>query len=496
MKNNYVVSASQMRQLDQITMEQKEINSFELMKHAGTRMSEYLIQSDLVRIDEDIVVVAGTGNNGGDSLVIAASLKNKGYNVSVILVGKEENLSDESKVIWSEIKEMDVHIHILNSIENLNAIIECFVETDIIIDGIFGIGLTRDVTGYHKGVISMINHSDAVTISIDIPSGLSADNGLVCGIAVDADHTLVVQHLKQGNLLGDAQDSSGKIHLIEVGIVRPESSIQYKLVDNRKQYFEPRKMNSHKYHYGCVLTLGGSKGMMGAPILSGFASLRTGSGLSKVLYHSQYLPYISNPYPSLMVDTYSDIKEFDFSKVTSIVFGPGLGKTDTYNLDLLHELLKQNTPLLIDADGIYYLKQILEDINLLENVVITPHYGEMALLLDLETTEISQDPVRYAKSVSEKYGFTVILKGSTTIITNSKETYFSSHGNPGMATAGSGDVLCGIIASLLGRKGDVMEACKLGVLIHCKAANYAVKEVGYESLIASDITANIPKVLK
>jgi NAD(P)H-hydrate epimerase len=497
MKRNYVVSAIQMKELDYTTIEKKGITSFRLMKHAGTCLTEYILKENMIQKDNQILIVAGTGNNGGDALVISSVLNHKGYNIEVVLVGSEEIQSEESKVIWDEIKNTDIKYGNVTDIDSLDSVIHHFVEADIIIDGLFGIGITRPIEGYRQGIISMINQSKASVISIDLPSGLNADNGLVYGSAVKAAHTLIVQHYKQGNILGDARDYSGTMHLVDVGIVSPTSNLKYLLPKNTiKGAISTRKHNTHKYDYGCVLTVGGSKGMMGAPILSAISALKTGSGLSRVLYHDKYSQYIQNPYPTLMVDTYEDIMEYNMAKVTAIVFGPGLGRNDTYNVELLEQLLETNIPVVIDADGIYYYKQIAK--NILQNyeTIITPHYGEMGMLLNLPSKTIASDPVKYAKEVAKEFGVTVLLKGTATIITNGEELCFSNYGNPGMATAGSGDVLSGVIGSLLGRGHDSLASCKVGVLIHCEAAEIAKEEVGEESLIATDIIECIHKVLQ
>jgi len=497
MKRNFVVSAMQMKELDYITIEKKGISSFRLMKHAGTCLAEYTLKQNMIKKDNQNLIVAGTGNNGGDALVVASVLNHKGYNIEVVLVGSEESQSEESKVIWDEIKKSGIKYSIVTDIDSLDSVIHHFVEADIIIDGLFGIGITRPVEGYRQGIISMINQSKASVISIDVPSGLNADNGLVYGTAVKATHTLIVQHYKQGNILGDARDYSGIMHLVEVGIFNPTTHIQYLLPKNEmKDIMVPRKHNTHKYDYGCVLTLGGSKGMMGAPILSAISALKTGSGLSRVLYHDKYLQFIQNPYPTLMVDTYEDILEYNMAKVTAIVFGPGLGRNDSYNEELLEQLLETNIPVVIDADGIYYYKQIAKSILQNYETIITPHYGEMGMLLNLPSKMIASNPVKHAKEVAKEYGVTVLLKGTTTIITNGEELCFSNYGNPGMATAGSGDVLSGIIGSLLGRGHDSYTSCKVGVLIHCEAARIAEEEVGEESLIATDIIECIHTALK
>ncbi len=495
MKESFVVSVDEMRKLDRLTMEEKGITSFELMMLAGSKMEEYLIESNMIKKNDKVVVVIGTGNNGGDGLVIAKRLKERGLNPSVVLVGDIDSQTEESKNIWEEIQSIDITNYIVNSKEKLDLLVDVLQDASIVIDAVFGIGLTRDVEGVHKSVIDRINDSSSSIISIDIPSGINATNGLVCGVAVHANRTIVVEHYKQGNILGDALDYSGEIHLLSIGISNPKDNVS--LLQKEKITLLPlRKRNTHKYHYGCVLTIGGSKGMMGAPILSGLAVLKTGSGLSKVMIHENYMKYSSSYNPSLMVDTYKDITDIDFSRVSGIIYGPGLGRKDKENTEYLRYLIGLNKPLLIDADGLHYLTYLLDDITLHKNVVVTPHYGEMALLMNVNSDMIRKNPTKFAHLFTKKYGGNVVLKGSTTIITDGHKTVYSCLGNPGLATAGSGDVLSGVIGSLIGRGINGYDASTKGVYIHSKAGLIAKEIHGEESMIATDIIESISNVLK
>ena len=199
-----------------------------------------------------------------------------------------------------------------------------------------------------------------------------------------------------------------------------------------------------------------------------------------------------------MVNTYIGIEDIpsQIRKKSTIIFGPGLGKEDDINLDILSYLLSTDIPLVIDADGIYYLKKLLKEYSERKNIIITPHNQEMATFLGLPVEDIKKEPVLFAKNIAHTYNLTVVLKGSCTIITNNDETYFSIHGNPGMATAGTGDVLAGIIGSLLGRGFTPMEASKIGVLIHSKAGEIASLKYGEEAVTATDLIYNIFKVLQ
>lgn len=500
MRDRQIVNAQEMRQLDLLTIKEKEMTSFQLMEQAGMAIFQYVYNSSRCDLNGTFLIVAGTGNNGGDGLVVALNLFQQGAKVRVLLVGSEQVQTSELKQALHNVQEMRIPCYHVQNEDDLTTAEEIIEQASTIIDGLFGIGLSRNVEGIYQSIIEFINHSYATVFSIDIPSGLHADNGLVMGVAVQANYTVIIQNYKQGNLLNDALDYSGQMHVLDIGILQTIFPFEQLILD--KQYLQnkipKRKHNTYKYHYGNVLTIGGSKGMMGAPMLASYAALRTGSGLSHLLYRQSYVSYIPNIYPDIMVNTYSGIEEIPSiaQKKTAIIFGPGLGKNDAENRDVLSYLLSTNIPLVVDADGIHYLKQLLKDYSNRPNIVITPHYKEMSEFLNIPINEVIVEPILYARNIAHIYNLTVVLKGTCTIITNNESTFFSTHGNPGLATAGTGDVLSGIIGSLLGRGFDAFEAAKLGVLIHSFAGEIACEQYGEDSMIATDVINAIPKVIR
>jgi NAD(P)H-hydrate epimerase len=500
MSNQQIVSVQEMRQLDELTLEQKNITSFELMDHVAKTIFQYVIEKQLVTSRDEIVIVAGTGNNGGDALLTGLHLVDYGLTPTFVVVGNRSKQSLENKQATRLIEQNNIVINWVEEESQVDHFTEMIDQATLIIDGIFGIGITKKVKGVQRLVISKINRSYATVISIDIPSGINADNGLVMKRAVKANHTIIIQNYKHGNVLNDALDYAGTSHLLDVGIIQKLSDEPHLLLPMSllKNSFPKRIHNSYKYQFGNILTIGGAKGMMGAPLLSGIAALKTGSGLSMVSYYDKYLHHIQNMYPELQVTTHLGIEDIPsmVRKKNAIVFGPGLGKNDSINLEILSYLLSTDIPLVIDADGIYYLKELMKDYNERKNIIITPHYQEMASFLDVSVNDVKQEPVLLAKNMAHKYSLTVVLKGVCTIITNNEETYFSIHGNPGMATAGTGDVLSGIIGSLLGRGYNTLEAAQIGVLIHSEAGRLAMEEFGVESLTATDLISKIAPVIK
>jgi len=500
--NNYrIVNVNEMRFMDEYTCNQLDMTPLDLMKQAGGVI--YLTILEDIGIDkktDQVLIVSGSGNNGGDALVVGVGLIENGYKVKVIIIGDLINQTKESQIMLKEILNKNGEVLFLEDKSKLKDFSILLRQSSLLIDGIFGIGLKRDVEGIYFDVINHINISPIDVISIDIPSGINADNGLVSGVAIKADYTLIIQNYKVGNLLGDAADYHGTKILLDIGILKVVCKSRRFLLEQEDylNILEPRLNNTHKYHYGNLLTIGGSKGMMGAPLLAAYAALRNGSGLTSIAYKEKYLHSIFNIYPEVMTTTYKTTPElFEYLKKKDVViFGPGLGKIDDDNLDILRELLELNIPMVIDADGLYYLKQLLKEFKSLKNIVITPHYGELAMLLDLDTSSIQKEPLKHIKSLTENYRLSIVLKGPCTIIANKNSMYYSNYGNPGMATAGSGDVLSGIIGSMIGKGHQIIEACKVAVMIHSMAGELAFKEVGEESLIATDIIKYIPKVLK
>ena len=487
--------------MDKFTCDQLQICSLELMERVGSFL--YLSLVEDIGFDKDadkVTIISGVGNNGGDGFVVGINLLKNYYSVQFVVVGDLDKQTKESKEMLTRLLNLGGKVFFVNNETKIPKLSTMLRKSTVLIDAIFGIGLIRNIEGIHLEVIKLINKSEAHVCSIDIPSGIKTNNGQVAGIAVAADYTLIIQNYKIGNLLNDAMDYHGKSILLDIGILSVVSSTRRFLLQ-KEEYsnsFPKRLNNTHKYNFGNVLVIGGSNGTMGAPVLAAYAALRTGSGLSSIAYNNKYLKHVMNLYPEVMSKAYGSIEEllhYTYKK-NVIVFGPGLGRHDDVNYEILQELLRLEKPLVIDADGIYYLKSFLGEIKNGENIVITPHCGELAMLLDIDTEDVIKNPLKYIEQLTKKYKFTIVLKGPCTVIANKEVMYFSNHGNPGMATAGSGDVLSGIIASIIGKGYNLIGACKQAVLIHSLAGGYAKEAYTEESLIATDIIKFIPKVYK
>lgn len=492
-----VLTTKEMKILDADTCDKKGISSLELMEDAGRKIYECFL--DECKPDKNkakITIISGLGNNGGDSLVVGRYLIENDYDVKVVIVGDIFHLSDETKINLERLVTLKVDVFYLNQPSLIKTFDILIKESNFIIEGLFGIGLNRGIEGICYQAIETINDNNVYVFSIDIPSGINGNNGNVENIAVEASFTAIVQNYKLGNLLNDALDYHGKSKVLDVGILQDKiTSNRYLQTDNIQ--LNKRKHNTHKYHYGHVLTIGGGVGMTGAPLMCAYAALRTGSGLSSIAIHESYINYVNNIYPEIMIKPYLNEESLSnmIGKQKVIAFGPGLGRIDNRNYNILEKLLETKIPLVIDADGLYYLKGLLDKLDH-HQVIITPHTGEMAMLLGKDTAYIKENPIEAVNLLTEKYGLTVVLKGPCTIIANQDEMYFSNIGNPGMATAGSGDVLTGIIASFVGQGFNALNACRLGVHIHSSAGNFAKDEFGEYAMMATDMIKKIPEVLK
>ncbi|MFZ7121373.1 MAG: NAD(P)H-hydrate dehydratase [Eubacteriaceae bacterium] len=495
-----VVTSEEMKYLDAVTIETTKISAIQLMERAGKKIYESILSEKKPNVLSDkFVIVAGTGNNGGDGLVVAQYLHNNKFNVEIVIIGDETKFTNETKYNRDMIINMGMKINYLGENFTIKQFDKLINEASIIIDGIFGIGLNRNIKNLYFESINVINSSNSYVCSIDIPSGIRGDNGNIAGVCVKSDYTVVIQNLKIGNILNDAQDYHGKYEIVDIGI-KDDIVIQNKHLLEEKNIinmFKKRRKNTHKYHYGSVLVMGGSEGMTGAPLMSAYSALRTGSGLSTIGINEKYINQIYNVYPELMVKSYNHINNLTeiIKKKHAIAFGPGLGRKD-YNHNILEYLIETEIPLVIDADGIYYLKYLMNEIRNREKIIITPHYGELAMLLEVNINYIKDDPIKYTSQLSKEYGITVVLKGNCTMISHKDEIFFNTLGNPGMATAGSGDVLTGIITSLIGQGFEIKKACVGGVYLHSLAGNIAAAKKGEYSMIATDIIECLPYAFK
>ena len=481
-----VVSVKEMRILEERTMKLKNCTGIDLMQEAGLALTDDFLKRANPRKDSLITVFAGVGNNGGDALTVAIKLRKLGYIPNVFIVGSLSKASDTFMHYFDKVGQ----VKIIDSYESLDLYQERIFSSDYIIEGIFGIGLTKPIIGYREQLIEYINESDTLVYSIDVPSGINPENGLVLGEAIKANYTGVVGLYKVGNLINDAMDYHGEMKLLDINIIK-ETSLKSKFIEIDKYHLTLKKRlhNSHKYSYGLGVFIGGSKAMMGSIQMSAMAGLKSGLGIVKILTEENNFTQF---YPELIIDYNlgnNTIPELEKAKV--VVFGPGIKKNTNHQI-LLNYLLEKDIPLIIDGSGFLYIEPKSYKN---KNIILTPHLGELAKFLRVEQKEILNAPLKYLKEITD-LGFHILLKGPCNILASQDEIRFIQVNNTGLATAGSGDVLTGIISGMLANNLDILKALTDSIFIQQVSSDYAKDLYGETSIIATDILNNIYKVLK
>ena len=487
-----ILSKEQIYQGDKITIEKQNISSADLMERAGIQIFNWL-HKRMQGAQVPIRVFCGIGNNGGDGLVLARHLITHGYNVLTYVVNCSDKRSKDFLINYDKIKNVTHDWTLLLSCKEEFPTID---KDDIIVDAVFGIGLNRPADDWVKALFQHFNTSKAFTVSIDMPSGLYTDkipedeNAVVW-----SDYTLSFVSPKLVFFLPETAKFVTQWSVLDISIDEEYLSEIETEVEFIEKYevlsiYKPRDKFSHKGHFGHSLIIGGSYGKIGAVTLTSRAALSTGAGLITAYIPKCGYTILQASFPEAMVITDKNedyISKIDFNiKPTVIGIGVGLG-THTKTIDAFEVFLKQNKmPLVIDADGLNILskkKSLLK--HLPKNTVLTPHPKELERLIGKWKDDF--DKLNKVKTFSKKHKVIVVIKGANTITVFKDKLYINSTGNPGMATAGSGDVLTGIITGLISQKYTSLEATIFGVYLHGKAADIAVEDIGNESLISSHI---------
>lgn len=485
-------TTSQIRQLDQYTIEQEPIASIDLMERAANVL--YLSIVKILTGSEPVCIIAGPGNNGGDALALARLLLNSGYSVQVQLI-RGDLLSPDCETNRRRI--ISSYPKSLSELTDKFVAPEITTET-IIIDGLFGSGLSRPLTGIFAEAVQWINKTGCKVVSVDIPSGLSGEENKlnIKSIIVKAHLTLSLQFPKLAFLMPENNPYIGDWKILDIGIhgeaiYKTESNLFYLEEKDIAPLLKKRQKFSNKGTFGHALIIAGSKGMAGASVLSSLAALRSGAGLVTVYGVEANRIIVQTAVPEVIFQT--DLLDYFITendllkKYKAIAIGPGIG-THSETVDMLRKfLIKMDMPCVIDADGLNIIslhKELLQHIP--KNSILSPHPKEFDRLFGESNT--SYERLMKAQQASKIYGVIIILKGAHTLIAypNGK-LYFNSTGNPGMATAGSGDVLTGIISGLLAQDYAPELAAKMAVYLHGRAGDLALAQESEESLIARDI---------
>lgn len=493
-----IFSREQIYEADQVTVRMQNITMTDLMERAGTETFNW-IHSRLQGAQVPIHVFCGIGNNGGDGLVVARHLISHSYKVIVYVVNFSEKRSKDFLINYDRIKEVTKDWpKVLNSKEDFPVI----DSEDIIVDAVFGIGLNREADKWVKQLFQHLKASKAYTISIDIPSGLYLDKVPEDENAVvSANMTLTFQFPKLVFFLPDTAKYTEQWDILDIGIdqeylATTPSNIELIGKQEVLSIYQPRGKFSHKGNYGHALIIGGSYGKIGAVTLSSRASLSSGVGLVTAYVPKCGYQVLQTSFPEAMVITDSSeniITEINYYiEPTVIGIGMGLG-TDPETVKAFEAFLKANkSPLVVDADALNILSKHKSLLKLLpKQSVLTPHPRELERLIG--TWKDDFEKLQNAKDFSKKHKVIVVIKGANTITVFKDQFYINSTGNPGLATAGSGDVLTGVITGLIAQGYKSLEASIFGVYLHGKSADIAVEFTGYQSLIASHVIDNLGK---
>lgn len=495
-----VCLAQEMRTIDRVAIDSYQIPGIVLMENAALSCIDTL-KSEFSLKDRCFCVVCGKGNNGGDGLAIARHLYNADAKVNVILVSGSE-YSGDAKTNYDIAESMDIAIDEINDTDEFEHAIKNY---DVIIDAVLGTGAKGEITGFLYDAINIINKSGKYVLSVDVPSGINSDNGEVLSIAVKATKTVTFGAYKRGMFLYPAADYAGEIIVAPISI--PQSVIDAQGIDINvtdeefvKGIIKERKSNSHKSDYGKLLVIAGSKGMSGAAYLSGEAALKSGAGLITIacpecinnVLESKTTEVMTMPLDDIDgCISYNSISRIlkKVNEADAVLIGPGLGRGRDV-CEVVKEVLKKSTvPVIVDADALYAVSQ---DIGILKEcaceLIFTPHTIEMSRLTGIDADEIERDRINVSKDFSNETGAVLLLKGHHTIVTSpSLKQYINNTGNAGMASAGSGDVLAGIISALVAKGVECTRAAAAGAYIHGLAGDIAMEKYGAEYMSATNI---------
>ncbi len=491
-----IFSSVQLYKADATTIKKQKITSALLMERAGSSCFNWL-HDKLGGAQVPIHIFCGIGNNGGDGLVIAKHLINYGYNVFVYIANFTDKRSHDFLINYDLIKEVGSNWPKLMTSE---ADFPKIKNDDIIIDALFGIGLNRPPEGWVKKLIQYLNISEAFTLAIDIPSGLYPNKALEDLEAVlKADHTLTFQAPKLSFFLPETANYTLSFDVIDIGLDQVFLNAQKPLAIifdkfNARDLYKPRSKFDHKGTYGHCLIVGGSHGKIGAALLASKAALRTGAGMVTAYIPKCGYEILQSALPEAMVITDTSNNNIGAIstnfKPSAIGLGMGIGIKKKTIAALKEFLLDVEFPIVIDADALNCISKNKELLSLIPKAsILTPHPGELKSLIGEWSNDFQK--IEMAKTFSEKHQVILLIKGANTLIINRDEVHINITGNPGMATAGSGDVLSGILTGLLSQDYKPMHAALFGVYIHGSAGDIASSYLGFEAMIASDIIDNI-----
>ena len=516
-----ILTTEQTNEVDRLTSQEFGLPSLLLMENAGMNLywvlSEYF--SDLQY--QRIAIVCGKGNNGGDGLVLARQLTHRASSPQVYLVGKMTDVSGDARVNLETYLKSGGNIIEITTPQKWRSIREGLHFYDIIVDALLGTGISTPLKGLYSDVVSTINTAQAFVLSVDIPSGMFSNALLGDTQTVQADVTVTFSTPKVAHILNESQEAIGELRIVPIGnpfqlLEKPEHYLNLMTREKICSYLPARETCTHKGHFGHVAIVSGSRGKSGAAALSGIAALRTGSGLVTLYTPSAIQDVTASFQPELMTEGLSCtptgtfaadaadelVEKLDNKDVAGI--GPGVSCEDA-TVRFVHQVVQRaKTPLVLDADALNAFtgktKKLKNDHQ--QPLILTPHPGEFSRLTGLSTEKVLADKVELSRQFAQEFGVWLVLKGFRTLVAEPDGQVFACPlGNPGMATAGMGDVLTGVLTSLVGmytargmtQPQQISKAVVLGVYLHSLAGDLAQLKTGPEALTASDVTSHLGK---
>jgi len=502
----YVLTSSQIKKAERKCIEEIGIPEIVLMENAGFSVFEE-IKKDFANLhDKKALVVCGLGNNGGDGLVCARYLSEQVKELVVLSLGIFK--TEASQKNFSIFQKMGGNIIILDDEKKLDEI--NFDYFDIIVDAIFGFGINKEIDGLFKQVIERINKTSAFIYSIDLPSGADADTGKILGTCVKASKTITFSYPKIGNILFPASYYNGQIVVKDIGIPEMCFDQDYTRIIEKSELSTSqfyRFPNTHKGNYGRLGIIGGSQFYMGAGILCSWAAYKMGCGLTFLFTSDKGLTMRNIPSEIITIPIktnengyieFQDFIKYDemLNKMNVLAFGPGLTPSNDTKAILKHILSNFEIPIIIDADGINVLTDLKKEfIKYSAPKIITPHLGEASRLINRTVEEISSNLIKTAQHIADEYNCVCVLKSARTVISDGEKIYINITGNAGLSKGGSGDVLCGVISSLVAQGFNVLDAANIGVFILGQTAEILARDVSLQSMTPSMIIENLNNVI-
>jgi NAD(P)H-hydrate epimerase len=509
-----LLTSAQARELDRAAIDDWHVPGLVLMENAGRATADQIEENFAELYPGPVTILAGKGNNGGDGYVIARHMLNRGWDVSTLVLAEEKAITGDARVNLDILIKSDAELEFITEGADLEDVLQQYQPAGLIVDALFGTGLSSEVKGFYATAIDWINTAAEAVVAVDVPSGIDATSGHVFGSAVFADLTVTFASAKVGHVVFPAVEFVGDLIVADIGIPKQLATQQdidhmYINADAAKILLPARPASGHKGTFGHLLLVAGSTGKSGAAALAAEGGLRAGSGLATLacpahlnpIFETKLTEVMTVPLPEVdgmvSMQAIADIEGLWQDK-SVLAIGPGLGVGEEIG-GLVRRLVRDcPLPMVIDADGLNALVGHLEVLHERKvPTVLTPHPGEMSRLLGCSVAEVEADRISIARKFACEHGVILVLKGARTLVAEPEGTVFvNGSGNASLACGGTGDVLTGVIGGLLGQGLTAVAAVLLGVYLHGRAADRLFETQGRAGILASDLLRELPATRK